>query len=418
MKVHIITVGDEILIGQVVDTNSAWMAQQLNLIGARVIRKIAVGDVHEEIVSAIRSAFESAEVILMTGGLGPTKDDVTKKAIADFFGVEMVFHQETYDRIVALFNARNISLKPSHQAQCYMPANAQLLFNKMGTAPGMWFEHNNKVLISMPGVPYEMEYIMAQQAIPRLKAYFPGEIIAHRTILTVGKGETDIAAMIESVENSLPPNVKLAYLPALGQVRLRLTGIGGDEKSLNEVLDEKSAAIETILSDIVYGRDDQQLEAVIGQMLQAHHLLLGTAESCTGGYIAHRLTSIPGASAYFKGAIISYANEIKLDNLGVNPMTLQEQGAVSEQTVKEMVEGALKALKIDIAIAVSGIAGPDGGTPDKPVGTVWIAVGNHQGIKTRKIFTGRTDRLKNIQYAALMAMDLLWRFLKSEYSNR
>ncbi len=220
MKVHIITVGDEILIGQVVDTNAAWMAQQLNLIGARVIRKITVGDVHDEMVSAIRNAFESAEVVLMTGGLGPTKDDITKKAIADFFGVDMVFHQETYDRIVALFDARNISLKPSHRAQCYMPANAQLLFNKMGTAPGMWFEYNGKVLIAMPGVPYEMEYIMAHEAIPRLKAYFPGELIAHRTILTVGKGETDIASMIEPVENSLPSNVKLAYLPALGQVRL------------------------------------------------------------------------------------------------------------------------------------------------------------------------------------------------------
>lgn len=417
MKVHIITVGDEILIGQVVDTNAAWMAQQLNLIGARVIRKITVGDVHDEMVSAIRNAFESAEVVLMTGGLGPTKDDITKKAIADFFGVDMVFHQETYDRIVALFDARNISLKPSHRAQCYMPANAQLLFNKMGTAPGMWFEYNGKVLIAMPGVPYEMEYVMAHEAIPRLKAYFPGELIAHRTILTVGKGETDIASMIEPVENSLPSNVKLAYLPALGQVRLRLTGIGGDEQSLNKILDEKAAEIEAILADIVYGRDDQQLEAVIGRMLLANNLLLGTAESCTGGYIAHRLTSIPGASAYFKGSIISYANEIKVDNLGVHPTTLQEQGAVSEQTVKEMVEGALKALKADIAIAVSGIAGPDGGTPDKPVGTVWIAVGNHQQIKTRKIFTGRTDRLKNIQYAALMAMDILRRFLKSEYGN-
>lgn len=415
MNVQIVTVGDEILIGQIVDTNSAWMGQKLNLIGARVVKKTAIGDVHSEITAAITEGFASADIILMTGGLGPTKDDITKKAIADFFGVEMVLHQPTYDAIKAFFTklGRNIPEEALYN-QCLMPTNATLLVNKMGTAPGMWFEWEGKVLVSMPGVPYEMEYLMEYEVLPRLKAHFPAKPIAHRTILTVGEGESNIAKRIEKFEDSLPANIKLAYLPAMGQVRLRLTGTGDDEMELHNLLDAKAKELEKLIPEIVFGHGDVLLEQAIGEMLRTHELTLGTAESCTGGYVAHRITSIPGSSAYFHGGIISYSNELKMKILGVNPETLEQYGAVSEQTVIEMVQGALDVLGVDIAIAVSGIAGPGGGTLEKPVGLVWLAIGNRTVIRTQKVQSGR-DRLKNIQYSGTMALNLIRQFLQQEY---
>lgn len=415
MNVQIVTVGDEILIGQIIDTNSAWMGQQLNLIGARVVKKTAIADDHHEIIQAINEGFANADIILMTGGLGPTKDDITKKSIADFFGVEMVLDQPTYDRIKAYFVklGRNVPEEALH-TQCLMPTNATLLLNKMGTAPGMWFEKEGKVLVSMPGVPYEMEYLMENEVLPLLKAHFPAKPIAHRTILTVGEGESNIAKRIESFEDSLPANIKLAYLPAMGQVRLRLTGTGDDETELHNLLDVKAKELENLIPEIVFGYGDVLLEQVIGEMLRLRELTLGTAESCTGGYVAHRLTSISGSSEYFQGSIISYSNEIKMKILGVKPETLDQYGAVSEQTVIEMVQGALDALNVDIAIAVSGIAGPGGGTLEKPVGLVWLAIGNRSIIRTQKVQSGR-DRLKNIQYSGTMALNLIRQFLQEEY---
>lgn len=415
MNVQIVTVGDEILIGQIVDTNSAWMGQQLNLIGARVIKKTAIGDTRDAIINAIDEGFANADIVLMTGGLGPTKDDITKKTIAEYFVADMRLDQPTYDALKRYFDKLGrIIPEDSLLAQCMVPTNATLMVNKMGAAPGMWFEKNGKVLVSMPGVPYEMEYLMEYEVLPRLKSHFTAKPIVHRTILTVGEGESNIAKRIEAFEENLPANIKLAYLPAMGQVRLRLTGTGDDEAALQNLLDIKAKELENIIPEIVFGYGDISLEQAVGEMLRVRELTLGTAESCTGGYLAHRITSIPGSSDYFQGSIVSYSNEIKMKLLHVNSETLDQYGAVSEQTVIEMVQGALNTLNVDIAIAVSGIAGPGGGTPEKPVGLVWLAIGNRTTIQTRKVQSGR-DRLKNIQYSGTMALNLIRQFLQEEY---
>lgn len=414
MKVNLLTIGDEILIGQIVDTNSAWMAKQLNLIGAEVNHIYTIGDTEKDILSAIDQSFEQADVVLMTGGLGPTKDDITKKTIAQYFQVPLEFDQGTYDRILKLFERWGRSTTEAHRLQCYMPANATLLFNKMGTAPGMWFEKEGKVLVSMPGVPYEMKYLMEKAVIPKLQLQFPGSPIAHRTILTVGEGESRIADRIHDFEEALASNIKLAYLPGLGRVRLRLTGRGAQQESLEKILDQEAQKLKAIIPELVFGEGQLPLEEAIGQMLLERKLSISTAESCTGGYIAHLFTSIAGSSRYFQGSIVAYDNAIKEKLLGVNPVTLEEQGAVSEATVQEMVTGALQALETDIAIAISGIAGPGGGTPEKPVGTVWIAVGNGKHTETYLLSAGK-DRVKNIQYSAIYALDQIRKFLLKYY---
>ncbi len=410
MNVQIITIGDEILIGQTVDTNSAWMGQELNLIGASIEKIYSIGDEGAHIQQTLRLAVDEADVILMTGGLGPTKDDITKKAIAEFLGDAMVFSEETYDRILKLFEKWGRQTTPAHRLQCYMPASAQLLYNKMGTAPGMWFDHKGKVIVSMPGIPYEMKYLMVHQVIPRLKRTFPGKPIAHRTVLTVGEGESRIAKRIEDFEDALPKELKLAYLPNLGQVKLRLTARGKDIRHINEVLDAKLAELKKLIPELIYGYDSQSLEAYIGEILVAHNLQLGLAESCTGGYLAHKITAVPGSSAYFKGGIVAYSNEIKMAFLDVRQETLQQYGAVSEPTVREMVAGALNKLQTDIAVGITGIAGPDGGTPEKPVGTVWVGVGNEDRIVSRKFMIGK-NRLTNIQFTAVMALNMVRQFV-------
>lgn len=414
MTVNIITIGDEILIGQIVDTNSAWMAQQLNLIGATVTEIVSIKDTPETIHEALQNALDKADVILITGGLGPTKDDVTKKAIAHFLGMEMVFHEATWERIQRLFQRWGRSTTPAHRQQSYMPSGAKLLHNKMGTAPGMWFEKADKVIVSMPGVPFEMKYLMEYEVLPKLQEHFPGKPIAHRTIQTVGEGESRISARIESFEENLPQNIKLAYLPGMGRVRLRLTATGQNGEDLNDILDSKVKEIESLIPEFIFGYEKDSLEATIGQMLKARGLYLSTAESCTGGYLAHQITTVPGSSAYFTGSIIAYSNEVKMNVLSVKPSTLEQYGAVSEQTVIEMVAGALKTIKADIAISISGIAGPDGGTPEKPVGTIWLAIGNKDTTQTFKLQLGK-DRLRNIQYTSVKALDMIRLFLKQHY---
>ncbi|MCB0640728.1 MAG: CinA family nicotinamide mononucleotide deamidase-related protein, partial [Phaeodactylibacter sp.] len=358
MRVNILTVGDELLIGQVIDTNSAWMAQQLNLQGLHVGEKLTVSDQLEPIKSGIRRAFESADIVLMTGGLGPTKDDVTKKALAEFYKVGFVFSQETFDRIVRMFERWGRSHTEAHRAQCLMPQNARLLPNKMGTAPGMWFEEDGKVLVSMPGVPFEMQYLMEYEVLPELKKRFPRQPIVHRTVLTVGEGESRIAERLQAIEDGLPENISLSYLPSLGAVRLRLTGTGPDEAALTEAVEQQLAQIRQSIPELIFGYETEELEAKIGELLQEKGWTLATAESCTGGYLAHRITSIAGSSAYFMGSVIAYSNAVKMQVLQVKEATLEAHGAVSEQTVVEMVAGALDCLKTDLAVAVSGIAGP------------------------------------------------------------
>ena len=417
MNVHLLTIGDEILIGQIIDTNSAWMSRQLNLRGFRVTGKSSVSDTREAIVDGLEQAARFADVVIMTGGLGPTKDDITKKTLADHFGSGMSFHQETYDRMAAYFAKIGRKLPEAAVIQATLPDMALILTNKVGSAPGMWFERAGKVFVSLSGVPFEMEYLMTAEVLPRLSERFPGRPIAHRTLRTAGEGESNIAKRIEVFEDSLPENVKLAYLPSLGQVRLRLTGrwendpVPPDaEARLGAMLDAKAAELLAIIPDLVYGYDEETLEQVLGRLLRERGLQFATAESCTGGYVAHLITSVPGASDYFPGSIVSYANSIKEKQLGVRPETLARFGAVSDETVREMAAGALTALGADVALAISGIAGPDGGTPDKPVGTVWMAVGDRNRIVSEKHVFGR-DRTKNIQLAGVYALNLVRKFL-------
>ncbi|MFK8007507.1 MAG: competence/damage-inducible protein A [Saprospiraceae bacterium] len=410
MTAHIITIGDEILIGQIVDTNSAWMGQQLNMQGIKVGKIVTVSDTHKDITDAVESAFSEADIILLTGGLGPTKDDITKKALADYFSVDMRFSESTYNRIQRLFQKFGRTMTEAHHEQSYMPANADLLMNKMGTAPGMWFEHEEKVLVSMPGVPHEMKYLMEAEVLPKLKKQFPGKPIAHRTILTVGEGESRIADRIDPFLEALPPNIKMAYLPGIAQVRLRMTGTGDDENELNTLLDQKVEELKPLISEFIYGFEKEKLEEVVGRMLIEKGKTLATAESCTGGFLAHKITSVSGSSAYFMGSIIAYSNEVKMNQLQVKSSTLKNHGAVSEATVKEMVKGALDLLKTDIAISISGIAGPGGGTPEKPVGTIWIAIGDKNNTKTYQLNLWK-DRMKNIEYTTTVALNVIRKFL-------
>ncbi len=410
MNVQIITIGDELLIGQVIDTNSAWMATELNLLGMQICKIVTVSDELKAIQDALKDATESADVVLMTGGLGPTKDDITKKAIADFLGVGLEFDQTTYDRILRLFEKFGRSTTPAHKEQCYMPAGVTLLTNKMGTAPGMYFDIGNTVLCSMPGVPYEMKSIMNEELLPILKKRFPGKAIEHRTVLTVGEGETRIAVRIEKFVEALPDYIKIAYLPGLGAVRLRLTGKSDDKEALGETMDNLQAALQQEIPEFVFGYGKTKLEEAVGQLLLEKKKTLTTAESCTGGHLAHSLTSIPGSSGYFHGSVVAYDNRIKENVLGVQKATLEQYGAVSEQTVREMVAGALKVMETDLAVATSGIAGPGGGTPEKPVGTIWLAAGDKNRIVTEKLQLGK-DRMLNIKYTSVKALDLVRRFL-------
>ncbi len=416
MTAHLLTIGDEILIGQITDSNSAWMGRELNLLGIRVSGKSSVADDPADIRAGLDHAASLANLIITTGGLGPTKDDRTKSTLAEYFGSRLVFHQEIYDRIDAYFARVERPMPPSMREQSMQPDNALILNNKVGTAPGLWFEKNGKVFVFLPGVPFEMEYLMTNEVLPRLVERFQTRPIAHRTLLTAGEGESNIARRIEQFEDALPANVKLAYLPSLGQVRLRLTGVwDGDitptsHTELGALLNAQKAELEAIIPDLVYGYETDTLEKVVGKILQAQGKQFGTAESCTGGYVAHLITSVPGASNYFPGSVVTYSYEMKTKLLGVSPHTLETHGAVSEQTVREMSQGALDTLGVDVALAISGIAGPDGGTPDKPVGTVWMAVSDRtRTIAVRHVF-GR-DRLKNIQITGTYGLNLVRKFL-------
>ncbi|MEQ8706673.1 MAG: competence/damage-inducible protein A [Phaeodactylibacter sp.] len=414
MNAHLITIGDEILIGQIVDTNSAWMGQQLNLNGVNVTGISTVSDDVGGIQSALAQGLKSADVVLITGGLGPTKDDITKKVLAEFTGGGLVFHEQTYQRIERFFHQLGRQPTEAHRLQSFMPDNAVLLPNRMGTAPGMWFEFEGKVIVSMPGVPYEMKAIMQQEVLPRIRERYPVARIAHRTLLTAGEGESRIAERVADLEAALPPHIKLAYLPNLGRVRLRLSSRGSQSTDYLDELEGWASRFRERVADLLFGEEEDRLEAVVGQMLKAHGLWLCTAESCTGGYLAHLITSIPGSSAYFRGGIVAYSNALKMGKLGVRESTLEQEGAVSEATVREMVAGTLAHFGGDIAIAISGVAGPGGGSPEKPVGTIWLAVGNRNGTETRLLQAGK-DREKNIEYTGAHALNFIRQFLNKHY---
>jgi nicotinamide-nucleotide amidase len=406
----IITVGDEILIGQVIDTNSAWLGQKLAEVGVHVKKIVSLSDQHDQIVNGLTHALKEADIIFMTGGLGPTKDDITKKAIADVLGVDMYFHQPTYDRIKRIFEQMGRAMSPLHNDQCLMPVGTEILPNSMGTAPGMLLHHQEKKIISMPGVPYEMKAIMQEVVLPMLYT-MSDTAIYHTTILTSGVGETTIENNISDIVASFPDNLKIAYLPALAQVRLRLTATGQNEDEIRTLTQDFKSKIVEKIGDVVYGYDETTLEKEIGVLCSSKKITIGTAESCTGGLVGAKIVSVPGSSAYFQGGIIAYSNDIKLKILGVNPETLANHGAVSEQTVIEMVDGAIQTLKTDVAVAISGIAGPDGGSTDKPVGTIWICAGNSSKKVTFLLRAGK-DRNKNIEIASVYALNTLRKFIE------
>ena len=410
MTAHLITIGDEILIGQIVDTNSAFMAQQLNLQGIKVSEILSISDDKQHILDTLAHSEKLADVVIITGGLGPTKDDITKKTLCEYYDTDLVFNEDVWQHIVRLFAKFGRVPKDVQRGQAEIPRTATLLPNKVGTASGMWFERNGTVVVSMPGVPFEMKYLMENEVLPRLKSRTSGLPIAHRTVLTACIGESDLAAMVEDFENELPDFIKLAYLPALSQVRLRLTGRHENEAFLNEILDKKQAEMVDLIAPHVFGYEKQRLESVVGDLLKAKKQTLATAESCTGGYIAHLITSIAGSSAYFQGSVVAYDNKVKTNILGVPTTILETEGAVSEACVRSMAEGAKSLFGVDFAVAISGIAGPDGGTDEKPVGTIWYAIATPSGTVAEKLKFGR-DRLKNIELTSVYVLNALRKVL-------
>jgi nicotinamide-nucleotide amidase len=411
MFAEIITIGDELLIGQVVDTNSAWMAQKLNAIGIRVKQITSVSDNAAHIYKALTEAKERAEVVFITGGLGPTKDDITKSVLLDFFGGELEINEQALKNIHAIFARYNKPVLPANHQQAAVPSSCEIILNLQGTAPGMYFFQNNCHYFSMPGVPFEMIDMMENSIIPKLSQTLKLPFVLHETILTAGIGESFIADLIAQEEAQLPAHIQLAYLPKLGQVRLRLSAHGNNRSQLQEELNFYKTAIAAKLADNVVALRDINIEEVILQLLAAQNKSLATAESCTGGYIGHLLTAIPGSSKSYFGGGITYSYGLKESVLGVKSDTLSQTGAVSEETVTEMVLGALKAFNSDYAIACSGIAGPDGGTPDKPVGTVWIAVASKNKVVAKKFLFGN-KRMQNIERTAVSALYMLYRLLK------
>jgi nicotinamide-nucleotide amidase len=406
IRAEVVTIGDEILFGQITDTNTQWIGTELTNIGIRVIRKSSVGDQVENILQVLNEAHQRADIIIITGGLGPTKDDITKKTLCTYFGVGMVRNETALALVTGFFAKRGREMTDLNRAQADLPANAVYMQNDWGTAPGMWMEHQGRVYVSLPGVPFEMKNLMTHRILPALTNHFATPVIKHKMILTVGIGESFLAERIEAWEDNLPPHIKLAYLPSFGGVRLRLTATGTDDTTLDRELAEQVAIVLPMIEKNVYGYDDDTLEGVVNQLLQARSWTLGTAESCTGGYVSARITSIPGSSVSFIGSIVSYSNDVKINQLGVSPETLAQFGAVSEETVREMAEGVRKVLGTDVGIATSGIAGPDGGTPDKPVGTIWIACATQQRTVTKLLKLGQY-RDQNIQLTATYVLNLL-----------
>ncbi|PST83430.1 competence/damage-inducible protein A [Pedobacter yulinensis] len=412
MLAEIITIGDEILIGQIVDTNSAWMGRQLNLAGIAVKQITSVSDDAAHISEALAAAQKRAQVILITGGLGPTKDDITKFTLAAYFKMGMRRDAETLAHVESFFKRSNRPMLETNIRQADVPDGCTVIQNRNGTAPCMWFEQGGSIVVSMPGVPFEMMYLMDEEIIPRLKQRFALPAIHHRTILTSGLGESFLAAQIADLEDALPSHIKLAYLPKLGQVRLRLSARGEDEAALAAETDLHAQAMMSRLAGHVVIDRDIPLEKALIDQLKERNLTVSTAESCTGGYIAHLITQHPGCSAVFKGGVVSYAAELKQSVLGVSAETLARFGEVSEETAREMASGAVQHFHTDFAVAVTGIAGPDGAVPGKPVGTVWIAVASPNGCVAR-LHQFNSKRVQNIERSAAAALTMLLNELRS-----
>lgn len=403
---ELLTIGDEILYGQIVDTNSQWMSVELDKVGIKVIRKTSVGDQEDEILTALAEAERRADIVLITGGLGPTSDDLTKPCLVKYFDCPLAMHEEALAEVTEFFKSRGRELTEINRQQAALPICCTKITNAIGTAPGMWFEKNGKVFVSMPGVPHEMKLMMTNIIIPKLQQHFKTPVIHHKVLRTVGIGESILAERISSWEKALPEHVKLAYLPNLGEVKLRITSFGEDLLTLQQEAEELTQKLLPFTGDFVYSQKDESLEIVIGNLLREKGLTLSVAESCTGGYVSHLITSVPGSSEYFQGSIIPYSYEIKMQHLGVKSETLEKHGAVSEETIKEMAELVRKKFGTSIGVATSGVAGPGGATPEKPVGTVWIALADGNQIVTRKLQLSK-DRMINIRMASVGVLNLI-----------
>jgi nicotinamide-nucleotide amidase len=406
MKAAIITIGDELLIGQTIDTNSSWMGAELSKTGFDVYRMTSIHDRRDDILYALNEAAGKTDIVLITGGLGPTSDDITKQTLCEFFNTHLVLNGEVLQMIEGMMAHRNFPMNDNNRRQAEVPELCIVLKNATGTAPGMWFEKEGTIYISMPGVPHEMKYIMQEHVLPELKKRFTSQTIIHRNIMTYGTFEAKLAEILVDFEAGLPGAIKLAYLPASGVIKLRLTATGNERKSLEQVLNEQVSKLYKFLPEYIYGENEETLEMVIGRLLKENNKTMCTAESCTGGHISHLVTSVPGSSLYYKGSVIAYANSIKTQLLGINEDTITRYGAVSEEVAREMAVTARIILKTDYSVATSGIAGPDGGTEKKPVGTLWVAVASEKGLVTEKRVFGN-DRITNIKRFSLAALNLL-----------
>ena len=406
MFAEIITIGDEILIGQIIDTNSAWIAQQLNQYGIRLKQITSISDDKDHIVDTLNTARKRADLIITTGGLGPTRDDITKSTLAAYFNRALVMDNEVLEDVKFHFSSKGVQMPEVNTYQALVPEGCGVIRNVNGTAPAMWIEDREQVFISLPGVPYEMKAMMSEAILPKIRDYFKVPAFYHRTILSQGVGESTLMGVISKWEDQLiKEGIKLAYLPSPGIVRLRLSAIG-EQQEIQQKVDRKADELYQLIPEYIFGEGTEKLETVIGKLLLEQKLTLSTAESCTGGYIAHLITSIPGSSAYFEGSVISYSNTIKQNQLGVSAETLRKHGAVSEDVVVEMAEGVKQNLNTDFALATSGVAGPDGGSAEKPVGTVWIAVSGPKRTMAQKFSFGN-NRERNIRKSALQAMSML-----------
>lgn len=403
---EILTIGDEILYGQITDTNSQWISSELDQLGIKVVRKTTVGDTEEAILGAFAEAEARADMVLITGGLGPTNDDLTMPMLAQYFDSEIVINESVLTHVKHFFESRGRTFTELNKRQALVPKAAEVLHNELGTAPGTWYERNGKVFVSMPGVPHEMKNLMKTLVLPKLASFFQTPVIYHKLIKTVGIGESFLADKIKDWEESLPEHISLAYLPSVGQVKLRLTAIGDNREHLKKDVQELIDELMPLAGSYIYGYDNTTLEEAVGQLLKAQGKTIALAESCSGGYVQHKITTIAGSSDYFQGGVVPYHNNHKVNLLGVKPATLEVHGAVSEACVKEMAEGARKLFNADIGASSSGVAGPGGGSEEKPVGTVWIAFADGKETITKKLQLTQ-NRLLNIELTQISVLNLV-----------
>lgn len=419
MKAELLTIGNEILIGQIVNTNAVWMAQQLNEAGISIVHMSSVPDEKQAILDAFAEAGKRAELVLITGGLGPTKDDVTKATFCEFFNTRLVMDEEVLQDVSGFFTKRGKEVSEVNRKQAEVPEGCRVIRNKNGTAPGMWMEKNNTIYVSMPGVPFEMKAMVTEDILPELKKRFTLPFIYHKTILTQGIGESMLAELISDWEDGLPAQqIGLAYLPSPGMVRLRLSSTGTKEEELRNRVEQAFAQVQPLIQKYIYGyeeygQEQPTMEEILGRLLKERGLKLCLAESCTGGYISHLITGIAGSSAYYNGGVVPYHNEFKHELLGVDEAVFTSVGAVSRECVESMAKGAMQRFKADAAIAVSGIAGPTGATDGKPVGTTWIAVALKDTVISKQFIFG-DNRQRNIHMTAITGMNMLRKLILGE----